>query len=245
MKCPNCNHEIPDNSKFCTACGSKVELKTVSDLTPDAIPPQPPIDQNSDFATQPDNNTPPQEPTAAIPPIPDTQSSGAGAPPIPPIPPSSQSYQQPQEPQQPRYVTNTKPPKSCKTCGGKIDPMTNRCTNCGKPYSSINGMLIGLIAAGVVALILAVVVVVQGIKLNDAYTAIDDDENTISTLSSQVAEYQEKADFLDTNIVFVLDGDDIYYHTYDCADFQQASSYYAMNTNLAIYYGYIADPYCH
>ena len=104
-------------------------------------------------------------------------------------------------------------------------------------------MMIGLIAAGVVALILAAVLVVQSGKLNNAYATIDDQENTIATLQNEVYTYQEKSDFLDENIVFVVDGDDVYYHSYDSTAFQTATSYYAMNTNLAIYYGYIADPY--
>ena len=234
MKCPNCNNEIPDNSKFCVSCGSKVELKTVADLTLDAspiTPSAPTFGQNDPSQTG--------NPTSA--------SADAGAPPIPPTPPVSQGFGQPQQPQPPhqsQYVTNPKPPKTCKTCGGKIDPFTKRCENCGKPYSSVNGMLIGMIAAGVVALILAAVLVVQSGKLNNAYATIDDQENTIATLQSEMVTYQEKSDFLDENIVFVVDGDDVYYHTYECSAFETASSYYAMNTNLAIYYGYIADPYC-
>ncbi len=230
MKCPNCNSEIPDNSKFCTSCGSKVELKTVADLTLDASPitPSAPSFAQNDLS-QAGN--------------PSTGFANAGAPPIPPTPPISEGFGQPQPSRQSQYVTNPKPPKTCKSCGGKIDPFTKRCENCGKPYSSVNGMMIGLIAAGVVALILAAVLVVQSGKLNNAYATIDDQENTIATLQNEVYTYQEKSDFLDENIVFVVDGDDVYYHSYDSTAFQTATSYYAMNTNLAIYYGYIADPY--
>lgn len=34
MKCPNCNGNIPDNSKFCTICGAKIEAAPTSGFTP-------------------------------------------------------------------------------------------------------------------------------------------------------------------------------------------------------------------
>ena len=26
MKCPSCGFELPDNAKFCSACGTKIEM---------------------------------------------------------------------------------------------------------------------------------------------------------------------------------------------------------------------------
>ena len=49
MKCPNCGFELPDNAKFCSACGTKIEQNNASLVTEDAASKQ---EEMSDYWIQ-------------------------------------------------------------------------------------------------------------------------------------------------------------------------------------------------
>lgn len=56
---------------------------------------------------------------------------------------------------------------------------------------------------------------------------------------------EEKADFLDKNIALCVDEDYVYYHTYDCDDFQNCDKYIAYNVYQAEVLDYVPCPKCH
>lgn len=66
--------------------------------------------------------------------------------------------------------------------------------------------------------------------------------NKISGLEDINAEFKEKVDFFDENVVF-CDDESNYYHKYECENWNR-NSFYAYNTENAIYQGYKPCPEC-
>ncbi len=109
--------------------------------------------------------------------------------------------------------------------------------------NSSKGLLIGLIAAVVCAFLFGGLALMESQKLASAEADLSTMQAQVDYYSALADVYEEKAAFLDENVVFVVDDDDIYYYHYDSYAFQNAESYYAFNINLAEYYGYIPYPY--
>lgn len=63
-------------------------------------------------------------------------------------------------------------------------------------------------------------------------------------LNKQLNKQEEKLNFFDEHVVFVIDGSR-YYHIYDCKEWHDSSGFYAYNTENAEYQGYSPCPYCH
>ncbi len=220
MKCPNCNNEINDTSQFCTYCGSKVHLRTIADLTKNAI-------------MQTDEQ---QEPTE--------QEVSA----------SKEIYTP--------YTTHASNAKRCKICGGEIDPVTKVCMNCQKSYANSfrtgrsdktnsadragkTGYVVALVVAAVLLIVSGVFSVIKNNELNDAYAKIDSLQTRVNTLQTRVNDYQGKASFVDEYIAIVVEGDDRYYHTYECSAYQQCEYFWIYGNNDAEYYGFEPCPECH
>lgn len=62
-------------------------------------------------------------------------------------------------------------------------------------------------------------------------------------LNKQLNKQEEKLNFFDEHVVFVIDGSR-YYHTYNCKEWH-GSSFWAYNIENAEYKGYSPCPYCH
>lgn len=220
MKCPNCNNEIKDTSQFCTYCGSKVHLRTIADLTKNAVFESNEIEERAE--RQPD------EAKAIYTP----------------------------------YTTHASNAKRCKICGGEIDPITKVCMNCQKSYANSfmtskigktdsagrtgkTGYIVALSIAAVLLIVSGVFSIIKNNELNDAYARIDSLQTRVSQLQTRMNDYQGKASFVDAHIALVVEGDDIYYHTYDCSVYQTCESFWIYGINDAEYYGFEPCPECH
>lgn len=156
--------------------------------------------------------------------------------------------------------------KFCVKCGGKLieqvteeeinDAIIMETTQERKiVYKSNWKGIIALVCSFVV--LISVIITVSVVKINDYEEQIELKNRTISQKNKKISEnqieissctldmrdYKEKADFLDENIVFVLDGYGRYYYTYD--QVQQVTqgekySYWAYNKEAAISQGYKA-----
>ncbi len=65
----------------------------------------------------------------------------------------------------------------------------------------------------------------------------------LAELESQLEQMTDKAEFLDTHIVFLQDEDPTVFHTYNCEKFTR-NGYRAYNKQLALSLGYTPCPHC-
>lgn len=150
--------------------------------------------------------------------------------------------------------------KFCINCGGALEEIKaqekNEIVEIGSTqiqekeivYKSNLKIVIALIVSFL--LLIGTIVTIGIIEINKYKEEIDLKDRIISNKNDELYEYQiedntnkEKADFLDENIVFVLDGYGNYYYTYD--QVQQVTqgkeySYWAYNREAAISQGYKA-----
>jgi len=83
-------------------------------------------------------------------------------------------------------------------------------------------------------------------KYSDLQNDYDDLMSDYDDIESEYWLLSEKAEFLDSNIVFVVDNKNSkYYHCYDCDYYSNSTEYWAYNIELAEYLGHVACPYCH
>ena len=80
-------------------------------------------------------------------------------------------------------------------------------------------------------------------ELESAADEIKALEEENETLTEDLEEAGEKADFMDTYVVFVNNDDTDYYHNYDCSQFIK-TNFWAYSRKLAENYGYTACPTC-
>lgn len=134
----------------------------------------------------------------------------------------------------------------CKLCGGKLD-INNKCKKCGKQYFKFNR----IIFLYIIIIILIIICVFLILALDDANKTIDNiydaenrwcDTQLNSLIGNNDINYiKNKLDFIDNKIVFVLEGDNTYYYTYDCVQTLTNGNHYkflAFNEESAKSKGY-------
>ena len=144
--------------------------------------------------------------------------------------------------------------KFCTKCGGKLVEQVVEETPTIQEKVVYKSNWKGIIAVTCSFLVsIGVLITVGVMKINDYKEQLDSKNKVIIQKNKKISEYetkiwvydtldyQEKAEFLDENIVFVLDGYGKYYYTYD--QVQQVTqgkeySYWAYNTEAAISKGY-------
>lgn len=153
----------------------------------------------------------------------------------------------------------------CRYCGTKYGKDDTTCPGCGKRVrisfkskKNKNSRIPLFISLAVnVVLIIFFVLFVSAYEneyssLQAKYDSLNTKYYNISKTAEQRLEtirelkgYEEKAAFLDANIVFVVSGDGYTYHTYDCHFFQNCESYLAYNPENAEAKGYTPCKVCH
>ena len=120
------------------------------------------------------------------------------------------------------------------------------------PWFSVQTIVVACVALFAILITLVVTAGGNSAKVGELEAKLKKQDQQISTLEDQLLDaedaadlYQEKADFLDENIAFIVDNDDVYYHTYDCEKTQNTEYFKAFNTNMASGYGYKKCPLCH
>lgn len=143
----------------------------------------------------------------------------------------------------------TKATKYCKLCGGKLDN-NNKCKKCGKQYFKLKKSLILYLVIGglVVSNILFIFMYVdKNNQLEDVIYGYDENDTWCETTMDMLTDghtwsyTNEKLDFFDENIVFVIEGYGNYYYTYDCVQKitdGEEYSYWAYNKEAAKGNGY-------
>lgn len=145
--------------------------------------------------------------------------------------------------------------KYCSQCGSPIDPVTKKCTGCGKQY--FRGIKLGKCPTIVVVLmfILVAVLTVIALQMNgqitDLQKQLSQKQNTINGLLNSVDELQgqiqdneELINFVDDYVVFVEDDGTNLYHKYECYRFK-GESFWVYNTEKAVQFDFSPCPKCH
>lgn len=150
----------------------------------------------------------------------------------------------------------------CKECGKLIDSSTGKCSGCGKQYFHLSKavliwVIVSIFCAGLVGLIVYQCFQVYSLEsqlqseISKSKSNEAEYEDTIASLRAynldlifSQTEYENKANFLDEHIVFVVDDGTYTYHTYDCEHFKNSSSFWAYNLEAAESKGYTPCPYC-
>ena len=143
----------------------------------------------------------------------------------------------------------TKKTKYCKLCGGKLDA-NNKCKNCGKQYFKLNKNVIFYVVIGLLIVSNIVFILIYTDTKKELDNIIDSFTDGSDWCETQldlikgdhtIFYIQEKLDFFDENIVFVLEGYENYYYTYDCVQKitgGEEYSYWSYNKEAAISKGY-------
>lgn len=154
-----------------------------------------------------------------------------------------------EEIEQPIKAETTKN-KYCKLCGGKLDA-NNKCRKCGKQYFKFNKSLLLYIIIGLLVVTNVITIFIcidKNRELDDVIYGCNENDSSWceSQLDSITGEHstfyvQEKLDFFDENIVFVIEGYGNYYYTYDCVQKitdGEEYTYWAYNKEAAKVHGY-------
>ena len=145
------------------------------------------------------------------------------------------------------YTTTNR--RYCSKCGGPVDDETKKCTRCGKQFFNIKS-LVKVIVLVAMSLALGTSVgynVVMKEQIEELKLEANKTPDYIFT--DEFYEYQafwdenyEKVQFIDDNVVFVIDGYGDYYYTYDqMMQVTQGTNftYWAYNVENAKYLGYV------
>lgn len=145
--------------------------------------------------------------------------------------------------------------KFCKLCGGKINE-NHKCIKCGKQYFSIQPIKSKFTIILIILFILSfgfniyqlISIQKNNDKINNLKSNIKVLKNDVSSLEDDNVQlrlekwdYIGKANFLDENVVFVIEGYGNYYYTYDCMMKKVGNnqySFWAYNISQAIGRGY-------
>lgn len=157
--------------------------------------------------------------------------------------------------------------KYCSQCGSQIDPVTKKCTGCGKQYfrglrftkSSITVIALASVIAIVSTLGLLQYINTQELKaeisdlesqvknkqliIDSLQSQVKNKQSTIDSLRSQVWDNEELVDFVDDYIVFIENDGSNLYHKYECDKFV-GDDCWAHNVEYAEYIGYKPCPKC-
>lgn len=153
-----------------------------------------------------------------------------------------------------RELFTNKKIKFCKLCGEKLNK-NYKCQKCEKQYFNIKLIFKKKeILVSILTFIIMIFIVFNFYQMTiidiDKFNAekkIKELEKEINDLKNQSVEsrldilkYENKAKFLDENIVFVINGYGNYYYTYDCVQKITSGSYtyWAYNKEAAISKGY-------
>ncbi len=248
MKCPNCNHDVTEGDQFCMNCGAKLNLHTVADLTSDA---DASVDvANTQFAQAETNSQKEQTgPTAA-----ELVALSLNGKSVPTSEEPKVEAQVPKDDPQDSVIEQTQAPQSDPQMGeGSPPPPPPNQTY--SPYDTppkkpVNGMMIGMIVACVLAVAFAVFGFMKAGEAKKISDQLDSKDATIASLSSQLDQAQlradfaqEKADFMDEYVVIVFQEDQSHYHKYGCISIDDRT-FWVFNKNYAEYLGIEPDPAC-
>lgn len=216
MKCENCNRSIPNDSDFCQYCGFAIITQSKNEPN-----------QETEFSPE------------------DTKVENGA---------SKKSYKT----------------RFCKKCGASINLNTKICNGCGKQYFKINVKFSSNKIAGIFCILMFVTLIMgliyQYQTISSLQSEVQVKANSITSLQGQLQSKQnqydnlsdaydelnednldslEKSLFLDSSIAFIVDNNTSVYHTYDCFNFKNATSYWAYNIEAAKSKGYSECWFCH
>lgn len=137
--------------------------------------------------------------------------------------------------------------KYCSQCGSQIDPVTKKCTGCGKQYFKGIKITKFTYITTIVAVFLIISVVFnifQNIKNQELNTEIDNLIESVDDLENDIWQYKTNANFVDEYVVFVEDDGTNLYHKIDCYRFKR-ESFWIYNVPTAENYDYSPCPLCH
>lgn len=137
--------------------------------------------------------------------------------------------------------------KYCSQCGSQIDPVTKKCTGCGKQYFKGIKITKFTCITTIVAVFLIISVVFnifQNIKNQELNTEIDNLIESVDDLENDIWQYKTNANFVDEYVVFVEDDGTNLYHKIDCYRFKR-ESFWIYNVPTAENYDYSPCPLCH
>ena len=80
-------------------------------------------------------------------------------------------------------------------------------------------------------------------ELQEDYTLLQEEHAKMADALEAAAKYQDKAEFLDAYVVFVVNDNSKVYHSYDCADFGK-SNFWTYSPKLAQAQGFAPCPKC-
>ncbi len=251
MKCPNCNHDVAEGNQFCMNCGAKLNLHTVADLTSDADASA--ITPNTK-STQAETNAQKRQSGVTAAELVALSLSGKSAPSQeePKAEAQSSETAQAQEPQDAMPEQPQAPQSDPQMGAGSPPPPSNPTYS---PYDTppkkpVNGMMIGMIVASVLAVVFAIFGFMQASKVKQISDELATKEATIASLSSQLDQAQAKADlaqgkadFMDEYVVIVFQDDPTHYHKFGCIPVAE-KTFWVFNKNYAEYMGMTPDPAC-
>ncbi len=137
--------------------------------------------------------------------------------------------------------------KYCSQCGSQIDPVTKKCTGCGKQYFKGIKITKFTCITTIVAVFLIISVVFnifQNIKNQELNTEIDNLIESVDDLENDIWQYKTNANFVDEYVVFVEGDGTNLYHKIDCYRFKR-ESFWIYNVPTAENYDYSPCPLCH
>ena len=130
----------------------------------------------------------------------------------------------------------------CKKCGGKLN-QEKKCTKCGKQYFKMKiNMLLYFIIGILVFSNLTFILLYEDAKKESNNIIENKNKDLENLLKGRTLNYlEEKIDFYDDNIVFVVEGYENFAYQYDCLDKyieEEEYSFWAYNRELDLDKGY-------
>lgn len=144
--------------------------------------------------------------------------------------------------------------KYCSQCGSQIDPVTKKCTGCGKQYFKgikLNKFSITTIALSTLLITSIVFNIIQTMKENEIsqqreflLSSVDELVSENEDLRNELNENKNLVDFIDTYVVFVENDGTNLYHKFGCYKFK-GNNFWVYNTEKAEQFDYKPCQNCH
>lgn len=136
--------------------------------------------------------------------------------------------------------------KFCSQCGSQIDPLTKKCTGCGKQYFkgiklNKNTIIIAMLSILLIASI--TINIVQNNEIGYLYDDYFETQNYIRELEGENSKQLGWINLYETKVVVVIDGSKIY-HKGSCEKIKGETGNLAWKSGIENM-GYTACPYCH